>query len=112
MTDNVLWSTMSNPTPTSGVVSVQDPEILKKFIEIEDLIQRILGVPAPIKKSAPSCYADSPFIDEITLVEMPWKFSFPNMKLYDGTSDPNDHIAQYRHVHDSYPQRPLKGMHV
>ena len=50
---------------------MQDPEILKKFTEIEDLIQRILGVPAPIKKSAPSYYADSPFVDEITLVKMP-----------------------------------------
>ena len=84
---------MSNPTPTLGVASMQDPEILKKFTEIEAPIQRILGVPAPIKKSAPSCYADSPFIDKIALVEMPWKFSFPNMKLYYGTNDPNDHIA-------------------
>ncbi|KAF3532091.1 hypothetical protein DY000_02039913 [Brassica cretica] len=28
--------------------------------------------------------------------EMPRKFSFPNIKAYDGTSDPNDHVAQYR----------------
>ncbi|KAF2584775.1 hypothetical protein F2Q70_00035784 [Brassica cretica] len=27
---------------------------------------------------------------------MPRKFSFPNIKAYDGTSDPNDHVAQYR----------------
>ncbi|KAL5563293.1 hypothetical protein UlMin_033040 [Ulmus minor] len=27
---------------------------------------------------------------------MPRKFSFPNMKLYDGTTDPDDHIAQYK----------------
>ena len=24
------------------------------------------------------------------------KFSFPNMKLYDGTTDPEDHIARYK----------------
>ena len=27
---------------------------------------------------------------------MPRKFSFPNIKMYDGTSDPDDHIAQYK----------------
>ena len=74
---------------------MQDPEILKMFTEIEALIQRIPRVPAPILKSAPSCYADSLFVDKIALVEMPRKFSFPNMKLYDGTNDLNDHIAQY-----------------
>ena len=91
--DNVQQSTTSNPTPTLGVVGTQDLEILKKFSEIEALIQRILGVLAQIKKSAPSCYANSPFVDEIAMVEMPQKFSFPNMKLYDGTSDLDDHMA-------------------
>ena len=71
----------------------QDPEILKKFVEIEALIQRIPGVPAPIKNNALSYYADSPFVGEIAPLEMPRKFSFLNMKLYDGTSDPDDHLA-------------------
>ena len=92
-TDNVMQSTTSNPTPTPRVARKQDPEILKKFVEIEAMIQLIPGVPAPIKKSAPSCYVDSSFVDKIALVEMPQKFYFLNMKLYDGTSDPDDHIA-------------------
>ncbi|KAL5837095.1 hypothetical protein ACOSQ3_014264 [Xanthoceras sorbifolium] len=53
-------------------------------------------MPAPIKKSSINSFADSPFVDAIALVEMPRKFSFPNMKRYDGTTDPDDHIAQYR----------------
>ena len=53
-------------------------------------------MPAPIKKSSINSYADSPFTNNIALVEMPRKFSFPNMKLYDGTSDPDDHIMQYK----------------
>ncbi|KAL2467016.1 Retrotrans gag domain-containing protein [Abeliophyllum distichum] len=60
------------------------------------MVQRIPRVPAPIKKSAASCFTDSPFDDKIALAEMSKKFSFPNMKLYDGTTDPDDHIAQYR----------------
>ena len=27
---------------------------------------------------------------------MPRKFSFPNIKMYDGTSNPDDHIAKYK----------------
>ncbi|KAF3544847.1 hypothetical protein DY000_02007616 [Brassica cretica] len=27
---------------------------------------------------------------------MPRKFSFPSIKMYDGTSDPDDHISQYK----------------
>ena len=60
------------------------------------MIQRIPGVPIPIKKSLPHSYADSPFVNSITLVEMPKKFSFPNMKMYDCTTDPTDHIASYK----------------
>ncbi|KAL5741563.1 hypothetical protein ACOSP7_028295 [Xanthoceras sorbifolium] len=53
-------------------------------------------MPAPIKKSLINNFADSPFVDAIAFVEMPRKFSFPNIKQYDGMTDPNDHIAQYR----------------
>ncbi|XP_057790832.1 uncharacterized protein LOC131007937 [Salvia miltiorrhiza] len=63
---------------------------------MEALIQRIPGVPAPIHKSSENCYADSPFVDEIALMEMPIKFSFPSMQMFDGTTDPTDHIAQYK----------------
>ena len=63
---------------------------------MEDMIQRILGMVAPIKKSFANCYANSPFTNNIALKKMPKKFSFPNMKLYNGTTDPDNHIAQYR----------------
>ena len=60
------------------------------------LIQKIPGVSAPIKKSLPHRYVDSPFVDSIILIEMPRKLSFPNMKMYNGTTDPTDHIASYK----------------
>lgn len=70
--------------------------IARKLEGMEAMIQRIPGVPNPIKKSLPSSFADSPFVDAITLVEMLKKFVFPLMKMYDGTNDPNDHIASYK----------------
>ncbi|KAL5821930.1 hypothetical protein ACOSQ3_023812 [Xanthoceras sorbifolium] len=60
---------------------------------MEALIQCIPGIPAPIKKSSINSFADSPFVDVIALVKMPRKFSFTNMKHYDGTIDPDDHIT-------------------
>ncbi|OVA14896.1 hypothetical protein BVC80_8953g11 [Macleaya cordata] len=75
---------------------MHDRNIALRLAQMEALISRIPGVPAPIKKSLPSSYADSPFVDDIAPVEMPRKFSLPNMKLYDGTTDPDDHIAQYK----------------
>ncbi|KAF3592048.1 hypothetical protein DY000_02021236 [Brassica cretica] len=47
-------------------------------------------------ESNPDSYADTPFTDEITLIEMPRKFSFPSIKAYNGTTDPDDHVAKYR----------------
>ncbi|XP_013650969.2 uncharacterized protein LOC106355595 [Brassica napus] len=48
------------------------------------------------RRSNPDSYADTPFAEEIASVEMPRKFSFPSIKMYDGTGDPDNHIAQYK----------------
>ena len=73
-----------------------EQEVAKRFVEMEAMIQRIPGVPTPLKKSLPHSYEDSQFIDSIALVEMPTKFSFPNMKMYDDTTDLIDHITSYK----------------
>ncbi|KAF3539667.1 hypothetical protein F2Q69_00022704 [Brassica cretica] len=58
--------------------------------------KRLPGLAPPIRKSNPDSYADTPFTDEITLMEIPMKFSFPSIKAYDGTPDLDDHVPQYR----------------
>ena len=60
---------------------------------MEDLIQRILGMPTLIKKSIVNSYVDSLFIDNKAMVEIPRKFSFLNIKLYNGTSDIDNNNA-------------------
>ncbi len=79
--------------PNATVLSA---ELQCQLNEMEDLIQRISRMPLPIKKNSVNLYIDSLFSDNITLVEMLCKFSFPNMKLYDGTSYPDNHISQYK----------------
>ena len=68
----------------------------KKLAKMESMIQRIPVVLNLLRKSLPHSYVDSPFVDSIALVEMPKKFHFPNMKSYDGTIDPTDHITSYK----------------
>uniref|UniRef100_A0A0D3CH57 Retrotransposon gag domain-containing protein n=1 Tax=Brassica oleracea var. oleracea TaxID=109376 RepID=A0A0D3CH57_BRAOL len=63
---------------------------------MQSMVERLPGVAPPIWKSNLDSYADTPFTDEITLIEMPQKFSFPSIKAYDGTTDPDDHVAQYK----------------
>ncbi|KAF3539673.1 hypothetical protein F2Q69_00022702 [Brassica cretica] len=63
---------------------------------MQSMVERLPRVAPPIRKSNPDSYAETPFTDEITLIEMPRKFSFPSIKAYDGTTDPDDHVAQYR----------------
>ncbi|KFK26270.1 hypothetical protein AALP_AA8G225200 [Arabis alpina] len=83
--------------PVRTIRQYDDPHmVLKRLNEMEAMVKRLPGVAPPIRKSAPNCYADSPFIDEIVLVEMPKKFTIPSMIMYDGTKDPDNHIAQYK----------------
>ncbi|KAF2593517.1 hypothetical protein F2Q70_00043610 [Brassica cretica] len=56
---------------------------------MQSMVERLPGVAPPIWRSNPDSYADTPFVEEITSVEMPRKFSFPSIKMYDGTGDPD-----------------------
>ncbi|XP_074301349.1 uncharacterized protein LOC141632732 [Silene latifolia] len=49
-----------------------------------------------MEEAAPESYADLPFIDEIAGVDLPKKFVIPSMRTYDGTSDPQNHVAFYK----------------
>lgn len=64
--------------------------------KVREMIQRIPGVPKPFEKATLTSYAHSPFADNIALVEIPKCFTVPHMKPNDGSSDPQEHIAQYK----------------
>ncbi|KAF3550908.1 hypothetical protein DY000_02007496 [Brassica cretica] len=80
----------------SPMVAYLEQMLSKRLDTMQCMVERLPGVAPPIRKSNPDSYADNPFTDEITLIEMPRKFSFPSIKAYDDTTSPDDHIAQYR----------------
>uniref|UniRef100_A0A0D3A8S2 Retrotransposon gag domain-containing protein n=1 Tax=Brassica oleracea var. oleracea TaxID=109376 RepID=A0A0D3A8S2_BRAOL len=80
----------------SSMTAYLEKMFSKRFDAMQSMVGRLPGVAPPIRRSNPDSYADSPFVKGITSVKMPRKFSFPNIKMYDGTGDPDDHIAQYK----------------
>lgn len=68
----------------------------KELQDLKEIVQRIPGVPKPLEKATPTSYADCPFPDNIAMVDIPKRFTVPPMKSYDGTGDPQEHIAQYK----------------
>ncbi|KAF2573683.1 hypothetical protein F2Q70_00002789 [Brassica cretica] len=77
----------------SPMAAYQEHMLSKRLDAMQSMVERLPGVAPPIRKSNPQSYVDTPLTDEITLIEMPRKFSFPSIKAYDGTSDPDDHVA-------------------
>ncbi|KAF3508927.1 hypothetical protein F2Q69_00007455 [Brassica cretica] len=80
----------------SPMVAYLEHMFSKRLDAMQSMVERLPGISPPIRKSNPESYAETPFTDEITLIEMPRKFSFPITKVYDGTTDQDDHVAQYR----------------
>ncbi|XP_021721936.1 uncharacterized protein LOC110689455 [Chenopodium quinoa] len=61
------------------------------------LLTRLPGAPRPVAYESHDGFAESPFVEEIARVRIPTKLSIPSFpKLYDGTTDPQDHGAQYK----------------
>ncbi|XP_074306397.1 uncharacterized protein LOC141641642 [Silene latifolia] len=60
------------------------------------MLSRVPELPPTLEKAAPDSYADSSFVDAISVIVMPKGFTNPNMPLFDGTIDPFDHMSQYK----------------
>ncbi|CDY28156.1 BnaAnng03330D [Brassica napus] len=80
----------------SSMTTYLEKMFSKRLDAMQPMVERLPGVAPPIRRSYPDSYADTPFMEGIASVEMPRKFSFPRIKMYDGTGDPDDHIAQYK----------------
>uniref|UniRef100_A0A0D3BVB7 Retrotransposon gag domain-containing protein n=1 Tax=Brassica oleracea var. oleracea TaxID=109376 RepID=A0A0D3BVB7_BRAOL len=80
----------------SSLTTNLDQMFSKKLDAMQSMVERLPGVAPLIWKSSLGSYADTPFTENIALIKMARKFSFPNIKVYDGTGDPDDHIAQYK----------------
>ncbi|KAF3513138.1 hypothetical protein F2Q69_00005722 [Brassica cretica] len=61
----------------SPMVAYLEQMFSKRLDSMQPMVERLPWVAPSIRKSNPDSYADTPFMDEITLIEMTRKFSFP-----------------------------------
>ncbi|XP_021737565.1 uncharacterized protein LOC110704094 [Chenopodium quinoa] len=72
-------------------------KMVKEYLKaIKAKIAKIPGMPKPMEEEAADGYIESPFSEEITMVEVPKRFSTPNITMYDGTTDPDEHVSLYK----------------
>ena len=60
------------------------------------MISSVPGVVKPIPEIADGSHRISRFAPPICDAEIPKRFQIPSMKQYDGSTDPEEHVAQYR----------------
>jgi hypothetical protein len=72
------------------------PIMARELQKLKDMISSVPGVTRPIPEVSNASHRISRFAPPICDVEIPKRFQTPSMKLYDGTTDPEEHVAQYR----------------
>ena len=60
------------------------------------MVSSVPGIIQPIPEVSLACHMVSRFAPPICDVEIPKRIQTPSMKLYDGSTDPKEHVAQYR----------------
>ncbi|XP_038718291.1 uncharacterized protein LOC120011280 [Tripterygium wilfordii] len=93
-----LFPAFSYIPPSSNPSSMGAPleEWTQRLATLESRMNKVPGVVAPPEKTPQSSFADSPFSPSIAMTEAPPRFAAPIMKLYDGTEDPEEHVAHYK----------------
>ena len=69
--------------------------IAKEFQKLKDMISSVPGIVRPITEVQAGSHHLSRFTPAISCIEIPRKFQIPSMKLYDGNTDPEEHVAHY-----------------
>lgn len=67
--------------------------VLQQLIEMISSVQGIVQI---IPEASSTSHWITSFVPEIPDTKVPKHFQTPIMKPYNGTSDPEEHVAQYR----------------
>ena len=85
------------------------PQMAKELRQLRQMISSVPVVVQSIPEVSPNTHRISRFAAPIAETEIPKWFQTPSMKLYDGTTDPEEHIAQYRERMEIIP---MLGFHT
>ncbi|XP_056691842.1 uncharacterized protein [Spinacia oleracea] len=88
-----LPETFSPLVPVLNNICDNTNHQLQKIMTMKN---KIPGVPTTIKEASLDTYGDSPYVDPIDAIDIPKRFSPPIILVYDGTTDPREHILTYK----------------
>jgi hypothetical protein len=84
----------TNHIPMQGTRT--NANMARELHKLKGMISTVLGIVRPIPKIPEGSHRVSRFAPPICDAEIPKRFQTPNMKLYDGSTNPEEHVAQYR----------------
>lgn len=91
--DSELEPDQEAPEGAVAAISSATTYLEQMFSKNFDAIQSLVAL---LQEWLPQSKKEIPTLMRIPRLRMPRKFSFLNIKMYDGTGDSDDHIAQYR----------------
>ena len=80
---------MEHDTCLSSIVATEPLQLRKVISSVPGVVQLVPDV-------SPTSHMISKFVPAIADTKVPKRFQTPNLKPYDGTTDPEEHVAQYR----------------
>ncbi|KAD5961644.1 hypothetical protein E3N88_13117 [Mikania micrantha] len=99
-----------SPIDTTNFGSMQEsgltPQVAKEIQKLRNMISSVPEVVNPIPEVPVTTHRISRFAPPICDAEIPKRFQTPTMKLYDGTTDPEEHVALYRERMETNPIPP------
>ncbi|KAJ9557130.1 hypothetical protein OSB04_011744 [Centaurea solstitialis] len=86
-------------------ITIEDPlNVRLKSLEEQNqklfaLLTRLPGAAVPVEVEPKTGFQASPFVDEISLIDVPKKYTIPAFATkYSGVTDPVEHVAQYKQL--------------
>ncbi|KAJ9541934.1 hypothetical protein OSB04_028440 [Centaurea solstitialis] len=87
------------PTTTEDPLNVRLKSLEEQNQKMFTLLAKLPGAAVPVEVEPKTRFQASPFVDEITLVDVPKKYSIRAFATkYSGITDPVEHVAQYKQL--------------
>ncbi|KAJ9556840.1 hypothetical protein OSB04_011454 [Centaurea solstitialis] len=92
------------PITTEDPLNVRLKSLEEQNQKLFALLTKLPGAVVPVEVEAKTGFQASPFVDEISLIDVPKKYTIPAFATkYSGVTDPVEHVAQYKQLKWTVP---------
>ncbi|KAJ9539367.1 LOW QUALITY PROTEIN: hypothetical protein OSB04_032100 [Centaurea solstitialis] len=87
------------PVTTEDPLNVRLKSLEEQNQKLFALLTKLPGAAVPVEVEPKTGFQASPFVDEISLIDVPKKYTIPAFATkYSGVTDPVEHVAQYKQL--------------